>query len=335
MKHEFSRREFIQTLMAGVLLGPAVLQSQASNAGGIATRLFGKTGERVSIIGFGGWDLGFIDEKLAIQMVHRGVGEGINFIDNAWEYNKGRSEEVVGKAVASGKLRDKVFLMTKVCARDYEGAKRHLEDSLRRLKTDHIDLVMLHSIQYEGDRDRIFDPDNGALKALVEARKAGKLKYIGFSGHQKPEVHLDMLNMPFEWDAVLMPLNIMDAHYNSYQKTVLPVVLDRKIAAMGMKSLVGGFSRISQKVNVSAELCRWYSMSLPVSTLVCGWQNMEEMQLCLNIARDFKPLTEAKIEELLDLSKTAAADGATEFYKDGSKGYGCSYHSRVLREGQG
>lgn len=335
MKHEFSRREFIQTLMAGVLLGPAVLQSQASNAGGIATRLFGKTGERVSIIGFGGWDLGFIDEKLAIQMVHRGVGEGINFIDNAWEYNKGRSEEVVGKAVASGKLRDKVFLMTKVCARDYEGAKRHLEDSLRRLQTDHVDLIMLHSIQYDGDRDRIFDPDNGALKAVIEARKAGKLKYIGFSGHQKPQVHIDMLSMPFEWDAVLMPLNIMDAHYNSYQKTVLPIVLERNIAAMGMKSLVGGFSRISQKVNVSAELCRRYSMSLPVSTLVCGWQNMDEMQLCINIARDFKPLTEGKIEELLDLSKTAAVDGATEFYKDGSKGYGCSYHSRVLREGQG
>jgi uncharacterized protein len=335
MKYEFSRREFIQTLMAGMILGPAVLQSQAANAGAIPTRLFGKTGERVSIIGFGGWDIGFIDEKLAIQMIHRGVGEGINFIDNAWEYNKGRSEEVVGKAVASGRLRDKVFLMTKVCARDYEGAKRHLEDSLRRLQTDHIDLIMLHSLQYDGDRERVFDPENGAVRALIEARKAGKLKYIGFSGHQIPQLHLDMLNMPFEWDAVLMPLNIMDAHYNSYQKRVLPVVLDRNIAALGMKSLVGRYSRIAEKVNISAELCRRYSMSLPVSTLVCGWQNMDEMQLCINIARDFKPLTEAKIEELLALSKNPAADGATEFYKDGTKGYGCSYHSSVLREEQG
>ena len=334
MKHEFSRREFIQTLMAGVLLGPVVLQSQASNAGAIPTRLFGKTGERVSIIGFGGWDLGFIDEKPAIQMIHRGVGQGINFIDNAWEYNQGRSEEVVGKAIASGRLRDKVFLMTKVCARDYEGAKRHLEDGLRRLQTDHIDLVMLHSIQYNGDRERVFDPENGAVRALVEARKAGKLKYIGFSGHQNPQVHLDMLAMPFGWDAVLMPLNIMDAHFNSYQKKVLPVVLERNIAVLGMKSLVGLYSRIAEKVNISAELCRRYSISLPVSTLVCGWQNMDEMQLCINIARDFKPLTEAKIEELLDLSKPAAADGTTEFYKDGSKGYGCSYHSMVLREEQ-
>lgn len=335
MKHEFSRREFIQTLMSGVLLGPVVLQSQASNAGTIPTRLLGKTGERVSIIGFGGWDIGFIDEKLAIQMIQRGVGEGINFIDNAWEYNKGRSEEVVGKAIALGKMRDKVFLMTKVCARDYVGAKRHLEDGLRRLQTDHIDLVMLHSMQYNRDLERVFDPENGAVRALVEARKAGKLKYIGFSGHQNPQVHLDMLAMPFEWDAVLMPLNIMDAHYNSYQKKVLTVVLDRNIAALGMKSLVGRFSRISEKVNVSAELCRWYSMSLPVSTLVCGWQNMDEMQLCINIARDFKPLTETKIEELLDVSKAAAADGATEFYKDSSKGYGCSYHSQILREEQG
>jgi predicted aldo/keto reductase-like oxidoreductase len=335
MRNDFSRREFIQTLMGGIMLWPAAGQFQTSDNGLIPTRLMGKTGERISMIGFGGWDLGYIDETLAVDMIHRGVDQGITFIDNAWEYNRGRSEEVVGKAITSGKLRDKVFLMSKVCARDYEGAKRHLEDGLQRMQTDRIDLVMLHSIQYDGDRERVFDPENGAVKALTDAKKEGKLRYIGFSGHRDPQIHLDMLSMPFEWDAVLLPLNIMDAHYNSFQKRVLPVLLDRQIAPLGMKSLVGAFNRISQRVNISAELCRHYAMSLPVSTLVCGWQNIEEMQLCIELARNFKPLNESRIEELLTLSQNSAVDGSAELYKDSRSGYGCSYHSRILTEQDG
>ncbi len=332
MEHKFSRKDFIRTLMTGVLMGPAVLKTQAFRSSGIPTRALGNTGERVSIVGFGGWDLGYINENLAIRMIHEGVDEGITFIDNAWEYNQGRSEEVVGKALKQGNLRDKVFLMTKVCARDYEGAKRHLEDGLRRLNTDMIDMVQLHSIQYDGDRERISDPDNGALRALIEGREEGKLRYIGFTGHRDPQIHLGMLNLPFEWDAVQLPLNIMDAHYNSFQKRVLPILNERNIAALGMKSLTGGFSRISEKVNVSAELCRRYALSLPVSTLICGMQNHEEMQLMIKIARNFKPLTEEKINELLDMSMAAATDGAPERYKDPSSGYGCSYHTRILRE---
>lgn len=334
MKNGFSRREFIQTLMTGVLLGPVVLKTQASALSGIPTRAFGKTGENISIVGFGGWDLGFIDEKLAIRMMHEGIDNGITFIDNAWEYNRGRSEEVVGKGLKEGNLRNKVFLMTKVCARDYEGAKRHLEDGLKRLQTDRIDLVQLHSIQYDGDRERIMDPDNGALKALLEGKKEGKLRYIGFTGHRDPKIHLDMLNAPFEWNSVQMPLNIMDAHYNSFQKQVLPVANQREIAALGMKSLVGGFDRISSKVHVSAELCRRYSLSLPVSSLICGMQNLEEMHMMINIARDFKPLTEEGINELLDKAALAAKNGEAEYYKDSNRGYGCSYHTRVLNEEQ-
>ncbi len=332
MKYDFSRRDFIRTLMTGVLMGPAILKTQAITASDIPTRALGNTGERVSIVGFGGWDLGYINEKLAIGMMHEGIDEGITFIDNAWEYNDGRSEAVVGKAIKQGSLRDKVFLMTKVCARDYKGAKRHLEDGLRRLNTDRIDLVQLHSIQYDGDRQRVFDPEDGALKALQEAKKEGKIRYIGFSGHRDPQIHLDMLNQSFEWDAVQLPLNIMDAHYNSFQKRVLSVLNERNIAALGMKSLTGGFSRISEKVNVSAELCRHYALSLPVSTLICGMQNHDEMQLMINIARNFKPLTEEKINELLDQSMAAAKDGAPERYKDSASGYGCSYHAKVLRE---
>ncbi len=332
MKNGLSRRDFIQALMAGVLLGPAVIKTQASNSSGIPTRALGKTGERVSIIGFGGWDLGYINEKLAIRMINEGVDKGITFIDNAWEYNSGRSEEVVGKALKQNSLRNKVFLMTKVCARNYEGAKRHLEDGLRRLNTDRIDLVQHHSIQYDGDRERIFDSEDGALKALKEAKKEGKIRYIGFSGHRDPQIHLDMLNQSFEWDAVQLPLNIMDAHYNSFQKRVLPVLNQRNIAALGMKSLTGAYPRISERVNVSAELCRHYALSLPVSTLICGMQNIDEMQLMINIAQNFNPLTEEKINELLDKSMAPAKDGAPERYKDPTSGYGCSYHARVLRD---
>ncbi len=331
MKNGFSRREFIQTLMTGVLLGPVVLKTQAMTSSGIPTRALGKTGENVSIVGFGGWDLGFIDEKLAIRMMHEGIDKGITFIDNAWEYNRGRSEEVVGKGLKEGNRRNKVFLMTKVCARDYEGAKQHLEDALRRMNTEMIDLVQLHSIQYDGDRERVFDTENGALRALIEGKKEGKLRYIGFTGHRDPKIHLDMLNAPFEWDAVQMPLNIMDAHYNSFQKQVLPVVNQRKIAALGMKSLVGGFERISSRVQVSAELCRRYALSLPVSTLISGMQNFEEMRMMIDIARDFRPLTEVQINELLDKASLAAKNGEAEYYKDSNRGYGCSYHTSVLR----
>ncbi len=332
MNYGFSRREFIQTLMTGVLLGPVVLKTQAASLSAVPTRALGKTGERVSIVGFGGWDLGFIDEKLAIRMMHEGIEAGITFIDNAWEYNQGRSEEVVGKGLKEGKLRDKVFLMTKVCARDYEGAKRHLEDGLRRMNTDMIDMVQLHSIQYDGDRERIFDPEKGALRALIEGKKEGKLRYIGFTGHRDPKIHLDMLNTPIDWDAVQMPLNIMDAHYKSFQKKVLPVANEKNIAVLGMKSLVGGFERISSRVQVNAELCRHYALSLPVSTLICGMQNMDEMRLMIDIARDFKPLTEEKINELLNLAEATAKTGGSELYKDSNRGYGCSYHTRVLKE---
>ena len=330
MENSHSRRDFIRTLMTGVLMGPVVLKTQASQNDEIPTRLLGNTGERISIIGFGGWDLGYIDENLAIRMVHEGVDKGITFIDNAWEYNRGNSEEVVGKALKSGNLRDKVFLMTKVCARDYKGAKQHLEDALRRMQTDRIDLVQFHSIQYEGDKERIFDPDDGALKAILEAQEEGKLRHIGFTGHRHPDIHMGMLNMPFEWNAVQMPLNVMDAHFNSFQQKVLPVANKRNIGVLGMKSLTGGFDRISSRINVSAELCRRYSLSLPVSTLICGMQNRDEMGMMIDIARNFKPLTENKINELLDMSEQAGKTGEPELYKNPASFYGCSYHSTIL-----
>ncbi|NJK95747.1 MAG: aldo/keto reductase [Bacteroidales bacterium] len=224
--------------------------------------------------------------------------------------------------------------MSKVCARDYEGVKRQLEEALRRLKTDHIDLYQFHAIQYPGDGKRILDTDKGGLKALLEAKKAGKIRYIGFTGHRDPKIHLDMLNMPFEWDTVQLPLNILDAHYSSFQKEVLPVLTKRNIAALGMKSLAGQDARLPRELNISPELCRRYSLSLPVSALVCGIQTREELQADLKIVRNFKPLTEDDVNMLLDKSREPSKTGIIEEYKNPKGFYGCSYHASILQQEQ-
>lgn len=331
MTKSFNRREFIQTLMAGVAMGPALLKAQVKGSAGLPMRPLGNTGEHVSIIGLGGWDAAAHNtEKESIALIQEAVDSGITFFDNAWEYNRGRSEEMTGKALSQGGRRDKVFVMTKVCARDYKGAQQHLHESMTRLRTDHVDLVQFHSIQYPGDPQRIFDPDNGGLKFLLEAKKAGKLKYIGFSGHMYPDMHLEMLKMPFEWNTVQLPLNVMDAHYNSFQKQVLPVLLKRNIGVLGMKSLAAQNARIPRELNVSAELCQRYALSLPVSTVICGLQNRDELHAALSVARDFTPLTEGQINQLLDKSKEPAKDGHIEQYKNPQGYFGCSWQRKVL-----
>lgn len=329
---ETTRRQFIRTLMAGVAMGPVVTRYQLFSPAGIPTRPLGNTGERVSILGYGGWDVvvGKTVEE-SIRHVHMAVDGGITFFDNAWEYNDGRSEEVMGKALALEGYRDKVFLMTKVCARDYEGVKRQINESLTRLQTDHVDLLQFHAIQYKGDPQRIFDPDKGGMKAALEARQAGKLRFIGFSGHMFPEMHLEMIRMPFPWNTVQMPLNILDAHFNSFQRQVLPVVNQKGIGALGMKSLTGQDARLPRELNISVDLCRRYALSLPVSTVICGMQTFEELEEDMARARDFMPLTEAEIGHLLDIAREPSQDGHIEVYKDVKGGYGCSYHSEVLR----
>jgi uncharacterized protein len=328
-----SRRQFVKKLMAGIAMTPAILSQQAYSSAGIPTRPLGKTGERVSIIGYGGWD--FIQKKTEIESIrhlHEAVDGGITFMDNAWEYNRGKSEEVMGKALSQGGYRKKVFLMTKVCARDYKTGVAQISESLQRLQTDHVDLLQVHSIQYPGDPQRVFDPENGVMKAILEAKKAGKTKYIGFSGHMFPEMHLEMINnMSMDWDAVQLPLNILDAQYNSFQKQVLPLLNQKGIAPLGMKSLGAQNGRIAGDLNISADLCRRYTMSLPVATTICGIQTFEELREDLARAQNFKPLTEDDINRMLDLSKVAASNGHIEAYKDMTKGFGCSHHSKVLR----
>ena len=330
---EFSRRKFIQTIMAGVALGPAMMGMQKNTSSGIPTRPLGKTGENVSIIAMGGWDsVANKSDDESIRIMHEAMDRGITFWDNSQDYHQGRAEEVMGKALAEVSRRDKVFLMTKVCARDYAGAKRQLEQSLKRLRTDRIDLWQFHSIQYDGDMQRIFDPENGALRAAIEARDEGRIRYIGFTGHRHPDIHLEMMNQDFDWDVVQMPLNILDAHYNSFRHNVLTVANERNMGTIGMKSLAAQNARISRELNISPELCIRYSLSLPVSTLCLGFQTREEMIADVNIARDFKPLTGDEVDRLLAKSQSPAKDGEIELYKNPEGYFGCSYHRGVLEQ---
>lgn len=330
-----SRRQFLGALAAAVAAGPQTLAMQQPGPAGIPLRPLGRTGVSVPIIGYGGWhSVAGKTEAESIQLMHEAIDVGITFWDNAWEYHRGLAEEVMGKAFDTPGRRQKVFLMTKVCARDYAGFQRQFEESLRRLRTDHVDLLQFHAIQYPGDPEQVFDPEKGGLRAALEARRAGKLRYLGFSGHMYTEAHLKMLSLPHEWDTVQMPLNLLDAHYSSFQKTVLPECQRKGIGVLGMKSLGGGQTPpIPREVGVDPELCRRYALSLPVSSLVCGILNREQLQQMARIARDFKPLTDEQTRELLAKSAGPAREGQFEQYKNPRSGYGCSWQDQIRAQG--
>jgi predicted aldo/keto reductase-like oxidoreductase len=321
-----TRREFLGSLAGALAAAPQVLAMQKPGPGGIPVRPLGRSGVPVSIVGYGGWDCPIADsEAEAIARMHLAIDEGITFFDNGWEYHEGRAEEVMGRALAASSWRDRVFLMTKVCARDYEGAKRQIDQSLKRLQTDRVDLLQFHAVQYDDDVERIFDPEKGGLRAALEAKKAGKLRFLGFSGHRDPQTHARMINMPHAWDAVQMPLNLLDAHYKSFEQIVLPLCRQKGVAALGMKSLAGQDARLPRELKIDWELCRRYAMSLPVATTICGMQSREELLGMVRVAREFKPLTEADVETLLDRSEAAALKAEIEEYKSPRSGYGCSY----------
>jgi len=283
-------------------------------------RVLGKTGEQVSPIGIGGWHLGLptVTEQLALRIVRAAVDSGINFMDNSWDYNGGASEIRLGKALRDG-YREKVFLMTKIDGRSKKEATRQLDESLRRLQTDHIDLVQHHEVIRYDDPHRIFD-DEGANAALVDARKAGKLRYIGFTGHKDPHVHLHMLKVAkehdFSFDTVQMPLNVMDAHYRSFEKLVLPVLVKQKIGVLGMKSMANGI--ILKAGVVTAVECLRYALSLPTSVVITGCDSMEILQQALDVVDKFRPMTAVQKKTLLAKTKPAAADGEYELFKTSS-----------------
>jgi predicted aldo/keto reductase-like oxidoreductase len=290
------------------------------------TRPFGSAGERVPIVGLGGYHIGLPDEQEAIRIMHEAIDEGMTFFDNAWDYHDGKSEEFMGKALATGGRREKVFLMTKVCARDDAGARQHLEDSLRRLRTDHLDLWQFHEINWDVDAEWLFE--KGGIKAAVEARQQGKVRYLGFTGHRDVAHHLKMLQQPFRWDSVQMPINLLDAHFCSFQDKVLPVCRQHDISVIGMKALGSGI--IPRQLGIDASTCRRFALTLPITTLVCGIESRENLRQDLAMARSFEPVSEQEIRQLLADTKQPGSDGKLEPWK--TTDYGSRYH-REQHEG--
>jgi aryl-alcohol dehydrogenase-like predicted oxidoreductase len=291
-------------------------QTTSASATGLPQRVLGRTKQKVSIICLGGWHIGAVkDDKEAIRIMHAAIDEGLTFFDNAWDYLDGRSETIMGKALAMDKRRDKVFLMTKNCERDYKGSMRNLDESLKRLKTDHLDLWQFHEMNYDNDPDWVFE--KGGMKAALEAKKAGKVRFIGFTGHKDPRLHLKMLAKPFKWDTSQMPINVMDATYRSFQNEVIPVCLKQNTGVIGMKGLGGGYPHgaFLQEAGLSAEECYRYCLSLPVATQVVGINSMEHLKTDIAIARNFKPMTAAEKKALLAKVKDVAGDGRFERFK--------------------
>jgi predicted aldo/keto reductase-like oxidoreductase len=308
--------------------------SETANRADVPYRVLGRTGERVSAIGLGGWHLGLkhVDEPLSIRIVRTAIDRGISFMDNSWDYNEGQSELRMGKALRDG-YREKVFLMTKIDGRSKPAAARQLDESLRRLQTDRIDLVQHHEILRYEDPHRIFD-DEGANSALVEARQAGKLRYIGFTGHKDPHVHRYMLEVAqqngFEFDTVQMPLNVMDAHYRSFEKLVLPELVERRIGVLGMKPLANGL--ILKSGTATPIECLHYALNLPTSVVITGCDSMEILEQALEAVRRFRPMSEADVRALLARTAKAASKGEFELFKTTSIFDSTTYHPDWLGE---
>ena len=316
MTRSTTRRQFLTEVSAGATiaaLGADVLAGQQpASAAGLPTRVLGRTGESVSIVCLGGWHIGAVPSKdEAIRIMHAAIDEGLTFFDNCWDYHDGGSEEVMGRALAGGR-RTKCFLMTKNCERDYEGSKRCLDDSLRRLQTDHLDLWQFHEMVYDSDPDWVFD--KGGLRAALEAQKAGKVRYIGFTGHKDPRIHLAMLDKPYEWATSQMPINALDVHYRSFQKHVVPVCLKKQVGVIGMKGFGGG-DGILRNAGLTAEEAYRYALSQPVASQVVGLTSMDQLKAIVALAREFKPMPQGDQKALTDRVKDVAGDGRFERFK--------------------
>lgn len=320
-----NRREFLQLAIATGLYVTVEQFAGASETGGVPYRILGKTGEKVSIVGIGGYHLGVPDEPEAIRLVHAALDNGINFLDNCWDYNNGESEVRMGKALASGGYRKKAFLMTKFDSHSRDGATKQIDQSLQRLKTDHVDLLQFHEVIRADDPDKIFAP-GGSAEAMLAAKKAGKTRYIGFTGHKSPDIHVKMMEYVrkhnFPLDTVQLPLNVMDAHFQSFTHKVLPLAVEMKLGILGMKPL--GDKIILKSNVVKPEECLRFAMSLPTSVVITGCQSGRDIQQALRIARTFKPFTEKERTDLLARTAEVAKKGDFELYKttesfDGTK----------------
>ena len=295
-------------------------------------RTLGSTGEQVSAIGLGGWHLGLkhVDEALAFRITRAAIDRGINFMDNCWDYNDGESEKRMGRALKDG-YRDKVFLMTKIDGRSRKAAAEQLDESLRRLRVDHIDLVQHHEVLRFDDPHRIFDAE-GANAALEDARREGKLRYIGFTGHKDPHIHLHTLAVAaqhgFKFDAVQMPLNVMDAHYRSFEKLVLPELVKQQIGVLGMKCMANGI--LLKSDTATPVECLHYALNLPTSVVITGIDRMAILDQAFEAARTFRPLSAEEVSALLAKTASAASAGEFEPFKTSSIFDGTAQHPEWL-----
>jgi predicted aldo/keto reductase-like oxidoreductase len=314
---DVSRREFLGFATASIFLAHIdqhLAKSESRN--GIPYRVLGRSGEKVSLVGLGGYHLGKqADPAESIRIIRTGLDEGINFLDNCWDYNGGESEIRMGNALRDG-YRQKAFLMSKIDGRNKATAANQINESLRRLQTDRIDLLQFHEVIRDSDPDRIFAED-GAMKAVLEAQKAGKIRFIGFTGHKSPDIHLKMLDTAskhgFTFDAVQMPLNVMDAHFNSFEKKVLPVLLKHDIGVLGMKPM-GDHVILESKTATPVE-CLHYAMNLPTSVVVTGCDSLFILQQAFLAARSFQPMSSSEVAVLLAKTAKAAEAGQFELYK--------------------
>jgi aryl-alcohol dehydrogenase-like predicted oxidoreductase len=297
-------------------------------------RTLGSTGEKVSAIGVGGWHLGLkhVDAHLAERIIRTAVDRGVNFLDNSWDYSEGESERRMGQALRAG-YREKVFLMTKIDGRTAPEATRQLEESLRRLNTDCLDLVQHHEILRYEDPHRIFTA-GGAHEALLAARAAGKLRYLGFTGHKDPRIHLHMLAVArengFRFDAVQLPLNLMDAHYRSFAQLVLPELVEANTGVLGMKSMGNGI--LLQSETVTPIECLHYALNLPTSVVITGMDTMEILEQAFRAVETFQPFTQEQLARLLAKTQAAAATGRFEPFKTTSIFDGTAQHPEWLGE---
>jgi aryl-alcohol dehydrogenase-like predicted oxidoreductase len=325
-KQRSSRRQFFG-ITGSTIFGSTISMAQASEQ--IPRRPLGRTGLQVSILGLGGYHLGGAQSQSEVQrIVDEALDAGVNFFDNAWEYHQGRSEEWAGTAL-QGK-RDRAIVMTKVCThgRTRRTAMQQLEESLKRLRTDHLDIWQIHEVIYENDPDLIFAPD-GVAEALAEAKKQGKTRFVGFTGHKDPSIHLKMISHDFPFDTVQMPLNCLDATFRSFEVEVLPELQKRGIAPLGMKSMGGSGEIVSSGAATPAEALR-YAMSLPVATTISGVESVEVLRQNLEIVRGFQPMTPAEMASLRQRCRTYSADGRYELFKTTMK-----YDGDVGREQHG
>jgi uncharacterized protein len=329
------RRNFVKAAAASIAaqqMFAATLRADAREANGMIYRKLGRTGERVSAIGFGGYHIGRsqISEPDAIQLIRQAIDRGVNFMDNCWDYNDGESERRMGKALGGG-YRNRVFLMTKIDGRTREAAAQQIDESLRRLQTGHVDLMQFHEVIRLEDPDRIF-AEGGAMEAMLAAQQAGKVRFIGFTGHKDPYVHLRMLNEArsrgFHFDTVQMPLNVMDAHFRSFTHDVLPVLTREGIAPLGMKCFGDHFILDSNTVKPIEAL--HYCLNLPIAVQITGIDSPQILDQAFAATSTFSPLSPSQVTSLLDRTRSAAKDGRFELYKTTNHFDGTAHRPQML-----